>query len=283
MGTILWNIHIPAFNSPVTRILQSHWTPLAVAGCCLLATAIDARLNRHRDVILNPLAYAAGVMSIDDAYVMQGSWSYHKPWGAIYPGARAAYAIVGPHTPIWSLHVHSYCMLPDCRVEGYMSFNMTRRWDRVMFGSADEARQVFQRAGINYFLFSRELAMIDSLPLSNLFSPDHIADNLALRWTDGTTSLLTWPGAETRPLDDAWVAAYRDAVKNSGSVQSFPFAETRAYLRAILRNAASVETDRVALVDGTALYITCQRLNSLQPEPACCPAMRRSLASIARR
>jgi hypothetical protein len=227
MGTILWNIHIPAFNSPVTRILQSHWTPLAVAGCCLLATAIDARLNRHRDVILNPLAYAAGVMSIDDAYVMQGSWSYHKPWGAIYPGARAAYAIVGPHTPIWSLHVHSYCMLPDCRVEGYMSFNMTQRWDRVMFGSADEARQVFQRAGINYFLFSRELAMIDSLPLSNLFSPDHIADNLALRWTDGTTSLLTWPGAETRPLDDAWVAAYRDAVKNSGSVQSFPFAETR--------------------------------------------------------
>ena len=142
---------------------------------------------------------------------------------------------------------------------------------------------MFQRAGINYFLFSRELAMIDSLPLSNLFSPDHIADNLALRWTDGTTSLLTWPGAETRPLDDAWVAAYRDAVKNSGSVQSFPVCRDTACVRAILRNAASVETDRVALVDGTALYITCQRLNSLQPEPACCPAMRRSLASIARR
>ena len=67
----------------------------------LLATAIDARLNRHRDVILNPLAYAAGVMSIDDAYVMQGSWSYHKPWGAIIR-ALAPHMRVGPHTPIWS-------------------------------------------------------------------------------------------------------------------------------------------------------------------------------------
>jgi hypothetical protein len=232
LGTILWNIQIPAFKSPVTRILESQWTPLAVAGCCLLTIGIDARINRHRDVILKPLAYTTGVMSIDDAYVMQGSWSYHMPWGAIYPGARAAYAIVGPHTPIWSLHVHSYCMLPDCRVEGFMSFNMTQRWDRVMFGSADEARQVFQRAGINYFLFSRELAIpglgiYDPLPLSNLFSADHIADNLALRWTDGTTSLLTWPGPDTRPLDNAWIAAYREAVKNSNIVQSFPLAATR--------------------------------------------------------
>ena len=155
------------------------------------------------------------------------------PWGAIYPAARKAYAIVGRHTPIWSLHFHSYCMLPDCRIETYMSFSMTRRWDRVMFGSAEEARQVLQRAGINYFLFSRELGIpglgiTDPLPLSDLFSPENIAHNLALRWTDGTTSLLTWPGLDTHPLDEAWVAAYRQAVKNSGVVQSFPFRETRS-------------------------------------------------------
>ena len=63
-----------------------------------------------------------------------------------------------------------------------------------MFGSAEEARELLQRAGINYFLFSSELIITDPLPLSSLFSPDNIALNLALRWTDGTTSLLTWPG-----------------------------------------------------------------------------------------
>src|SRR5262249_37366003 len=80
--------------------------------------------------------------------------------------------------------------------------------------------------------FSRELGIPslgirDPLPLSNLFSPENIAHNLALRWSDGTTSLLTWPGSDTQPLDNAWVAAYREAVKNSGAVQSFPLAETR--------------------------------------------------------
>ena len=117
MGVVLWNMAIPAPGSPVARIFEDRWTPLAIVGCCLFVIVVDIRLYRHRDVLTKPLEYAAGAISIDDAYVTQGSWSYHMPWGAIYPAAREAYAIVGPHTPIWSLHVHSYCMLPDCRME----------------------------------------------------------------------------------------------------------------------------------------------------------------------
>ena len=161
-----------------------------------------------------PVWYVSGSLSIDDAYTRQATWAFHSSWGAIYPGARGAHEIVGPHMPIWTFHVHSYCMLPDCTMEAFMSFNMTKKWDRIIFGSAEEAREVLQTAGINYFLFSTEIAIADPAPLGELFSPDHIADNLALRWTDGTTSLLTWPGPDTRPLDGAWLADYRKSVKD---------------------------------------------------------------------
>jgi hypothetical protein len=229
-GIILWTI-VPSSKTRIADVVKSRGPPIVVV-VCLFAIAVDVRLNRYRDALTTPLAFVTGAKSIDDAFVSRGRWPYHLPWGAIYPAARAAYEIVGPRTPIWSLHIHSYCMLPDCQIETYFSFNMTDRWDRVMFGTADEARQLLQRAGINYFLYSRELAgpglgITDPLPLSALFSPDHIAKYLALRWTDGTTSLLTWPGPDTRPLDDAWIAAYRHGVNNSSTVKKIPLAAVR--------------------------------------------------------
>ena len=214
----LWHSTMPFPNTAIFR-LQNRWTPLAVAGLCLLVLVADTRLYRHLDVPTNPFRFVSGALSIDEAYTRPKTWSFHLPWGAIYPGAREAYAIVGAHTPIWTFHVHSYCMLPDCTMETFMAFNMTKRWDRIMFGSPEEAREALQTAGINYFLFSTEIAINDPAPLSKLFSPDHIADNLALRWTDGTTSLLTWPGPETRPLDDAWLAKYRKSVEALHALQ----------------------------------------------------------------
>jgi hypothetical protein len=226
MGVILWTIGVVPKNW-LMKVAGQRWIPIAITVSCLVTIAIETRLNRHRDVLIGSIAYAAGMRSIDDAYVRRSSWGYHMPWGAIYPASRAAYAIVGPHTPIWSLHVHSYCMLPDCQMESFMSFSMSDNWYRVMFGSAEEAKKTLQRAGINYFLYSRELAgpglgITDPLPLSNLFSPDHIAEHLALRWTDGTTSLLTWPGTDTRPLDDDWIAGYREGIRNSTIIKNFP-------------------------------------------------------------
>ena len=211
LGVALWHSTMPFPDTAIFR-LHNRWTPLAVAGLCLAILVGDTRVYRHLDVPTNPFRFVRGAMSIDDAYTRPTTWSFHSPWGAIYPGARGAYAIVGPHTPIWTFHVHTYCMLPDCIVGAFMSFNMTKRWDRIMLGSAAEARETLQAAGINYFLYSTEIAISDPAPLSELFSPDHIADNLALRWTDGTTSLLTWPRPDTRPLDGAWLAKYRKSV-----------------------------------------------------------------------
>ena len=110
-GVASWHIAIPFPDTGIFRF-QTRWTPLTVAGLCLLVLAVDIRLYRHLDVATNPLRFASGAMSIDDAYTRPTTWSFHSPWGAIYPGARGAYAIVGPHIPIWTFHVHSYCMLP---------------------------------------------------------------------------------------------------------------------------------------------------------------------------
>jgi len=214
----LWHSLVSRPDTMAFR-LQRRWTPLAVVGLCLFAFAGVNRLHRYLDVPANPLRFAGGALSIDEAYMRPLAWSPRLPWGAIYPGSRGAYAIAGPRTPIWTIHVHSYCMLPDCTMESFMSFNMTKRWDRIMFGSPEEAREVLQAAGINYFLFSSELTIADPIPHSRLFSPDNIANNLALRWTDGTTSLLTWPGPDTRPLDEAWLAKYRKSV---AELYSFP-------------------------------------------------------------
>jgi hypothetical protein len=119
-------------------------------------------------------------------------------------------------------------MLPDCRVETFHSFTLTRHPDQVLFGTAEEAKRALQDYGLNYFLFSAEDAITDPLPLSVLFHPDHIAEHFGIRWTDGTTSLLTWKGPDTAPLDEAWVATYRTAVANSGIVASYPYADLKA-------------------------------------------------------
>jgi hypothetical protein len=39
-----------------------------------------------------------------------------------------------------------------------------------------------------------------------------------VRWTDGTSYLLTWPNDKTRPIDRKFLEAYRAAVNTDGMV-----------------------------------------------------------------
>jgi hypothetical protein len=225
-GITLWALPISGGTNWFVRVVRDWRTPPAVLAVTLVAIFVAAsqRARLFDTVLPRAWHFAIGAYSIDTAYTLQTGWP-DKPWGAIYPGARGAYAVVGPHTPIWSMHDTPYCMLPDCRIEGSDSFKIGAGWDRLMFGTPAQGREVLQAAGLNYFLFSRELPMHDYLPLSPLLRPDNIADHLGIRWTDGTTSLLTWTGPDTVPLDPAWVAEYRRAVEQSPVVQSFPYAD----------------------------------------------------------
>ena len=216
-GVLAWSL--AAQGIWLGWVARNKYVAVLVLLACL---AVVRELTRPFTLLKHAAAFATGLYSVDKAYDTQFGPSPKTIWPATYKGARGAYEIVGPGTRIWSFHIHTYCMLPRCRVESYHSFMMTPQWDRVMFGPADEAKRILQDSGLNYFLFSAEADIFDPLPLSALFHPDHIAEHLGVRWTDGTTSLLTWLGPNTKPLDADWLAAYRRSVEKSGTVQGYP-------------------------------------------------------------
>jgi hypothetical protein len=103
-------------------------------------------------------------------------------------------------------------------MDSYTSVNMSPRYDRVLLGSPEEAREILQRADINYFLYSPELEMREPLLRAALFSPSNIADYLGIKWTDGRTFLLTWLGPDITRLDETWLATYRSSVTQASLV-----------------------------------------------------------------
>jgi hypothetical protein len=216
-------------NAFFKAVFKRRLTPIVILALCAAMIAGRARLDRDiRQLGAGPLSYAAGLVSIDDSYAPQPRSGPQAPRGGIERGARGAYAVVGPHTPMWSMNVFSYCMLPDCKMMFFWPFIMTRSWDKVIWGTPVEGRDVLHAAGLNYFLFSTELPIFGPLPLSPLFSPDNIAQHLGVRWTDGRTTMLTWLGPDTKTLDAAWLAEYRQALTASTFLQRFPNAEFKA-------------------------------------------------------
>jgi hypothetical protein len=225
-GVLAWSIAAAgAAGTRLGRLASSKSVAALVLVACL---AVAAGLTGSFVPLKDSIRFASGTYSIEKAYASQFGVLSRAHWTAIYPGARGAYEIAGPGTRIWAFHVHTYCMLPRCRMRTFHSFVMTPRWDRLMFGTAEEGRQILQSENLNYFLFTTEHPFLDPLPLSPLFHPDNIAKYLGVRWTDGTSTLLTWLGPDTVPLDAAWLANYRRAIETSGTVVSYPIAEMRA-------------------------------------------------------
>jgi hypothetical protein len=220
IGTALWGLSLDALvTNPVRqRAFAVALAPLAVVSVWIATIATFQDPQTFRSNLANSLAFASGAYSIDRAYTMQ-SFPGRFSWGAIYPGARGAREVAGPQTLIWSFHSTSFCMLPDCYVASYPAFLMGRDWDRIMFGAPEQAKDALQRAGINYFLFSKELGSIDPLMTAPLFNPRTISRYLGIRWTDDTTALLTWLTPETRPLDESWLQAYRRTAATVPSVE----------------------------------------------------------------
>jgi hypothetical protein len=229
-GIAMWAAPV-GNQSALVAMLRHRGAPIAVLALCAVMIASRARFNRDvGSLSANALGFASGTLSIDDAVVRQPMAGDQGPggrqvpmprWGGIYPGARGAYAIVGPHTPIWTMNRLTHCMLPDCKMMSFPHFIMTRSWDRVIWGTPEEGRKALRAAGLNYFLFSREFPINDPLPLSPLFSPDKIAQYFGIRWTDGTTTLLTWSGPDTTALDEAWLGDYRQSVLTSPGMLRF--------------------------------------------------------------
>jgi hypothetical protein len=91
-------------------------------------------------------------------------------------------------------------MVPGCLIESVISFKMSGRLDEILGGDPDLAKLRLQQAGLDYFLFMKEYRMIDLLPFSRLFAPETIGRYLGIKWSDGSTYLLTWIGPDTTPI-----------------------------------------------------------------------------------
>jgi hypothetical protein len=209
----LAGLPISEANERFKEIAHHRNTPKVVFLLCLLTLVIATHPGRFfRATLPDAARFTVGALSIEGTYPL-----YPLSETAIYGGARSAYAIVGPGTPIWGFQGPP-CMLPGCLIENYLSFIMPG-WPTVMFGSPEEARSALQAGGLNYFLLTLDFRIGDSIIWSPLFSPDNISKYLGIRWTDGTTTLLTWLGPNIVPLDEAWLKAYRQAVQDARVVQ----------------------------------------------------------------
>ena len=175
------------------------------------------------------LAFVGGGMSLDEAFRAVG-WPGRYPWGGIYSGMAAAWKIAGRGVPIYSLDMQSYCMLPDCRVLHWNDTRTIPDFETVLFGAPDEAAAAIKRAGIDYFFHSIELGdmppgIMTPIILSPLFAPDTLAQYFGVKWTDGTSYLLTWRAAAEKPLDESFLTAYRRQVAAAPIRTSFPLAQ----------------------------------------------------------
>jgi hypothetical protein len=178
----------------------------------------------------NAMQFFAGSSSLAEAYSHANSL---YAFGAINPGALAAAQQLPYGTPIWSTNVDSYCMVPGCLIESAISFKMSGLLDEILGGDPELAKQRLQEAGLNYFLFMKDYRIIDLLPFSRLFAPDTIGRYLGVKWSDGSTFLLTWIGPDTTPIGPDFLEAYKRRRAEPDALQWFKFDELAPLIAAI--------------------------------------------------
>jgi hypothetical protein len=208
---------------------------LVVPALLLVGTLVAWQSHAHwmsplRRDTANAVRFFAGSYSLAEAYSHANSL---YAFGAINPGALAAAQQLPYGTPIWSTNVDSYCMAPGCLIESVISFKMSGRLDEILGGDPKLAKQRLQEAGLNYFLFMKDYRMIDLLPFSRLFAPDTIGSYLGVKWSDGSTFLLTWIGPDTRPLGPDFLDAYTRRRAEPDVLRWFRFDELAPVIAAI--------------------------------------------------
>jgi hypothetical protein len=215
-----------ALNWPLTR-RDDAVLRLIVPALLLVGTLVAWQSPAHwtsslRRETANAMRFLAGSYSLAQAYSHANS---RYAFGAINPGALAAAQQLPYGTPIWSTNVDSYCMVPGCLIESVISFKMSGRLDEILGGDPELAKLRLQQAGLDYFLFMKDYRMIDLLPFSKLFAPETIGRYLGVKWSDGTTYLLTWIGPDTTPIGPDFLEAYARRRAEPEVVRWFRFDE----------------------------------------------------------
>jgi len=209
------------------------WTVLPVVLLIAVLGAWQGKDHWSRRVpreTADALRFLAGRISVADGYAHLNSGYLLS---AINPSALAAARQLPPGTPIWSTNVESFCMVPGCLIEGVLSFKMSGRLDEILGGDPELAKRRLQETGLNYFLFMKDYRLIDLLPFSRLFAPDTIGRYLGVKWSDGSTFLLTWIGPDTTPIGPDFLDAYTRLRAAPDTLQWFKFDELAPLIVAI--------------------------------------------------
>jgi len=180
-----------------------------------------------------------------DAYQNQQGWPGRMPWGGVYPPMKNVWELVNKKERIWSMHIHSYCMLPDCNLQTYMSFRLSPHTDIIYYGTPLAAKKILQEEGLNYFFISLDLQLRDPLPLSPLFNPDNISNYLGIYWTDGNNALLTWKENAKETIPTEWLTGYRKIILDSPTVQSFPYQPLSHLLQTAVQPSYTVTLNEI--------------------------------------
>jgi hypothetical protein len=218
------------------------WGWVALPAALLVAAVIAWQKAGHWTERLptdlaNVARFGVGNYSLAEAYAHTSS---PFAFGGINPGALAAAQQVPYGTPIWSTNVDSYCMAPGCLIESVSSFKMSGRLDEILGNDPELAKRRLQEAGLNYFLFMKNYRLLDVLPYGRLFAPETIGRYLGIKWTDGTTYLLTWIGPDTRPIDSDFLDGYRRA-RNAPEFSWFVFSELASRIVVITPEVRTAE------------------------------------------
>jgi hypothetical protein len=215
MSAIVWQLALASADwRRAGRFLLGGLVPLGLTAVTLVQ-AYESQKRTLLPVMATAVRFIDGRYSIFDAYRDQAGWPALPDATAIYPGMYEAWKSVGPGQRLWSFNVHTYCMLPGCRVESHISSKLSPDRTEILYGSAEVARKALQAAGLNYFFIATRRDIRDPMICTPLFSPDTIADYLGAKWSDGTDALLTWKGPDVAPLSQEWVEKYRKALKDS--------------------------------------------------------------------
>lgn len=217
----------------IVRFMNSHDAPDTRIGAKMQIFSASYLTDNISQVLVNASRFIRGKYSLADAYKNQQGWPGRLPWGGIHPAMETIWKQLPRHTRIWSMNIHSYCMLPDCDVESAMSFRMSQHEDIVFFGAPEAAKKILQQENLNYFFVSNSMSLWDPVTYSPLFSPKHIADTMGIVWTDGDNTLLTWKEQASTPIDSIWLKHYNEKIKKTHADSSYPYNQMRTALNTL--------------------------------------------------
>ena len=188
---------------------------LAIGWVLLIFGRDDSLLQISEDkpgrLILNPLIarpskFASGEVSIGD--FTGASYDYYL-----------AHQFIGEDQRILNLNTTA-TTLPGRSFEREIDYSY-KEWHIMAYGEPEEAKQAFQREGLNYFLIALyKPLMFGAIPFGPLFQSDNIDQYFDVVWKSEWKNLylITWRGSDANALewDEEFLQEYEIKLQKDG-------------------------------------------------------------------